>query len=66
MYRGKSTSHREHMITSSFSSSNDDNVSLGPEQEEVPASTHDIVFCSAVPQRRGDVPSLWNQFIRKA
>ena len=40
---------------SSFRS--DDDVSLDAEQEETPATTHDATSSSAVPQRRGGVPS---------
>jgi len=49
------------MITASSSSSdNDNNVSLGVDQEETleaRALTHDAASLSAVRQRRGDAPS---------
>jgi hypothetical protein len=44
------------MIAASTSSSDDD-VSLGADQEEVLASTHDAASFSVVSQRRGNVPS---------
>ena len=43
------------IITSS--SSTDDDVSLGAEQEEAPVSTHNVASSSDVPQLKGDVPS---------
>ena len=56
MHRTKSTSRHELMVrASSFRS--DDDVSLDAEQEETPATTHDATSSSAVPQRRGGVPS---------
>jgi hypothetical protein len=64
MHRTKSTTHLEQMIAASFSSSDDD-VSLGADQEEAPASTHDATSSSAVPQRRGDVSSQRGQFSHK-
>jgi len=61
MHKEKSIERREHMITTSFSSSDDDNnVSLIIDQEKAPDAhvlTHDIVSSSAMPQRRGGVPS---------
>ena len=58
MYRVKSSARREHMITTSFSSSDDDNnVSLSANQEEAPASTHDVASFNAIPQSRGSVSS---------
>ena len=44
------------MIVTS-SSSSDDDVSLGVDQEKALASTHDAASSSAVPRRRGGVPS---------
>jgi len=44
MHKGKPIACREHMIAaSSFSSDNDNNVSLGANQEEAPALIHDVV-----------------------
>jgi len=46
------------MITARSSSSDDDNnVSLGANQEEASVSTHDAVSSAVVPQHRGGVPS---------
>jgi hypothetical protein len=39
------------------SSSSEDNMSLGVDQEEAPASTRDATSCSTVSQRSGGVPS---------
>jgi len=39
-------------------------MSLGADQEEAPALTHDAASSSAVPQRRGGVPSRLSQFFR--
>jgi hypothetical protein len=64
MLRTKSTSRHEHMVRAN-SSNSDDDVSLGAEQEEAPATTHDATSSSVVPQRRGGVPSQRNQFTRK-
>jgi len=48
MRRTKSTARYEHMVaTNSFSS--DDDVSLGADQEEAPAATHEAASSSAVP-----------------
>jgi len=52
------------MIGASSSSSNDD-MSLGTDQEEAPVSTYDATFSSLVPQHRGGVPSQRGQFSRK-
>jgi len=41
----KSTTCRQHMVAAS-SSSSDDDLSLGADQEEAPAPTHDVVFTS--------------------
>jgi len=40
-------------MVAASSSSSDDDVSLGVEQEEAHAATHDVTSSSAVPQRRG-------------
>ena len=58
MHRGKSTTCREHMITVS-SSSNDENnnVLLGAYQEEAFTLTHDVASLNVVPQCRVSVPS---------
>jgi hypothetical protein len=47
MRRMKSTARREHMVAASSSSSEDD-VSLGVDQEEAPASTHNAASSSVV------------------
>ena len=64
MRRTKSTAHRSHMVAASSSSSEDD-MSLGADQEEALAPTPDAASFSVVPQRRGGVPSQWGQFTRK-
>ena len=64
MHRTKSTARPEQMITTS-SYSSDDDVSLGFNQEEAPASTHDAVSSSTVPKRRGGIPSQQGQHPRK-
>jgi len=64
MHRTKSTARPEQMITTS-SYSSDDDVSLGSNQEEAPASTHDVVSSSMVPKSRGGVPSQQGQHPRK-
>ena len=64
MHRTKSTSRHELMVRAS-SSRSDDDVSLGADQEEAPATTHDANSSSAVPQCRGGVPSQRDQFTRK-
>jgi hypothetical protein len=56
MRRMKSTACRSHMVATSSSSSEDD-MSLGVDQEEAPAPTRDATSSSAVSQRRGGVPS---------
>jgi hypothetical protein len=54
------------MITASSSRSDDDNnVSLGADQEEAPASTYDAASSSAVPQCRFGVPLQWDSFTYK-
>lgn len=47
------------------SSRSDDEVSLDAEQEATLATTHDAISSSVVLQRRGGVPSQWDQFTRK-
>jgi hypothetical protein len=64
MRRMKSTVHSQHTITASSSSSEDD-LSLGADQEEAPAPTYDAASSSTVSLRRGGVPSQRNQFTRK-
>jgi hypothetical protein len=44
------------MVTTS-SSSIDDDVLLGANQEKAHAATHDVASSSAIPQRRCSVPS---------
>jgi len=56
MRRMKSTTHREHMVAACSSSSEDD-LSFGADQEEAPLPTHDVASSCAVSQRRGGVPS---------
>jgi len=56
MRRMKSTSHRSHMVAASSSSIEDD-MSLGVDEEEAPAPTRDAASSSAVSRRRGGVPS---------
>ena len=56
MHRTKSTARREHMVAAS-SSSCEDELSLGADQEEAPAPTCDVASSKAVPQRRGGVTS---------
>jgi hypothetical protein len=64
MRRKKSTVHRSYMVATS-SSSNDDDMSLGADQEEAPTPTRDAASSNAVSQRKGNVPSQRNQFTRK-
>jgi len=64
MYRMKSTARRQHMVATSSSSSEDD-LSLGADQEEAPTLTRDAVFSCAVSRRRGGVPSQWGQITLK-
>ena len=47
------------------SSNSEDDMSLGADQEEAPALTHDAAFSSAVTQCRDGVSSLRNQFTHK-
>jgi cytidine deaminase len=60
----KSTARRSHRIAAS-SSSNEDDMSLGANQEEALAQSTDAASSSAVSQSRGGVPSQRNQFTRK-
>jgi hypothetical protein len=64
MRRMKSTARCSHMIATSSSSSEDD-MSLGTNQEEALALTCDAASSSAISQRRGGVPSQRNQFTHK-
>jgi len=64
MRRTKSIARRSHMVAASSSSSEDD-ISLGANQEEAPAPSADAASFSAVSQRRGGVPSQRNEFTRK-
>ena len=52
------------MVTTSSSSSEDD-MSIGVDQEEAPAPTSDAASSSAVSQCRDNMPSQRNQFTRK-
>jgi hypothetical protein len=68
MHRGKSIAHCKQRITTSSSSNDDDNMSLGADQEKTPeahASTHNATSSSAVFECRGDVPSQKDPFISK-
>jgi len=56
MCRTKSTSRRLHRIATS-SSSNEDDMSLGSQQEEALAPSTDAASSNAVSQHRGEVPS---------
>jgi hypothetical protein len=60
----KLTARRGHMIAAS-SLSSDDDVSLGADQEEACATTHDVASSSVVPQCRGGVLSQRGQFSPK-
>jgi hypothetical protein len=51
----KSTAHRGHMVVASSSSSEDD-LSIGADQEEALAPTRDVASSSVVSQHRGGVP----------
>jgi len=67
MRRMKTRAGRLRMIASSLSSSID-YISLGASQEEAPTppvSSTDATSFSATSQRRGGMPSQWNQFTRK-
>jgi hypothetical protein len=55
MCRMKSTAHRGHMVVASSSSSEDD-LSIGADQEEALAPTCDVASSSAVSQHRGGMP----------
>ena len=69
MYKEKSVACHEHrIITSSYSSDDNNNVSLGADQEEAYEAhvlTHDATSSSAVPQHRGGVLSQWDSFTHK-
>jgi hypothetical protein len=52
------------MVAASFSS-NEDDMFLGANQEEVPAPPTDAASSSTVSQCKGGVPSQQNQFTRK-
>jgi len=67
MRRMKTRGGRSRMVAAS-SSSSDDDISLGASQEEAPtplALSTDAASSSATSQRKGRVPSQWNQFTRK-
>jgi len=67
MRRTKTRAGRSRMVATSSSSSEDD-ISLGASQEEAPtphAPSTDAASSSCTSQRRGGVPSQWNQFTRK-
>jgi hypothetical protein len=64
MHRTKLTAHCRHMIAAS-SLSSDNDVSLGVNQEEAPAVTHDATSSNMVPQCRGGVLSQRGQFSHK-
>ena len=67
MRRMKTRVGRSRTIVAS-SSSRDDDISLGASQVEAPtppAPSTDDASSSATSQRRGGVPSQWNQFTRK-
>ena len=67
MRRMKTRAGRSRTVATS-SSSSDDDISLGASQEEVPtphAPSTDAASSSGTSQRRGGVPSQWNQFTRK-
>jgi hypothetical protein len=52
------------MVAASSSSSEDD-MSLGADQEKAPTPTRNAASSSADSQCREGVPSQWNQFTRK-
>jgi hypothetical protein len=56
MRRIKSTTRHKHMVAARSSSSEDD-LSLGADQEEAPAPTRDTASSSMVSQHRGSVLS---------
>jgi len=64
MRRTKSTARRSHMVAASSSSSEDD-ISLGANQEKAHVPSTDAASSSAISQCRGDVPSQRNEFTRK-
>ena len=53
------------MKSTASSSSSEDDMSLGANQEEAHAPSTDVVSSSAVSQRKGGVPSQRKQFTRK-
>ena len=64
MRRTKSTTRRLHRVAASSSSSEDD-ISLGANQEEAHVLSTDIASSNTLSQRRGSVPSQQNQFTCK-
>jgi len=64
MRRTKSTARRSYMVATS-SSINEDDISLGVNQEEALAPSTGAVSSNAISQRRGGVPSQRNEFTRK-
>jgi hypothetical protein len=64
MRKTKSTARRSYMVTTSSSSSEND-MSLGANQEKVPAPPINATSSNAISQRRGGVPSQQNHFTRK-
>jgi hypothetical protein len=52
-------------MVATSSSINEDDISLGANQEEAPAPSTDVVSSSVISQRRGGVPSQRNEFTRK-
>jgi hypothetical protein len=64
MRRMKSIARCQHTVAASSSSSEND-LSLGADQEEAPAPTCDAASSSTVSQRGGGVPSQRGQFTHK-
>jgi hypothetical protein len=64
MRRTKSTTCRSYRVVASSSSSEDD-MSLGADQEDAFAPSTDAASSSAISQRIGSVPSQRNQFTHK-
>jgi len=52
-------------MVATSSSSNEDDMSLGADQEKAPMPTRNVASSSVVSQRRGGVPSQRNPFTRK-
>ena len=52
-------------MVATSSSSSDDDLSFGANQEKAPAPIHDAIFSSMVPQCSGGVPSQRGQFTFK-